>query len=238
MNILTKRCNPANYGTSRNLTVVDWIVIHYTENWGDTAANNATYFAREALKSPASAHFFVDETEIWASVPLGKSAYHCGSSHGYKHPGCRNMNSIGVEICMNATDGSIRHESIRHAQRLVRALMAQFDIPVSHVLRHYDVTGKNCPAPMVKDPALWEKFKKGLDEIDMTEKEVREIVRDEINKFFVCAAEAPAHDYSKNAITELRAVGVTDGQRPQAYMTREEGITLAYRIMQRFMRVE
>lgn len=33
-----------------------YIVVHYTSNEGDTAKNNADYFARESVK--ASAHFF------------------------------------------------------------------------------------------------------------------------------------------------------------------------------------
>ena len=29
----------------------------------------------------------------------------------------------------------------------------------SYVLRHYDVTGKNCPAQMVSNPTEWQEFK-------------------------------------------------------------------------------
>ena len=30
------------------------------------------------------------------------------------------------------------------------------------MLRHYDVTGKHCPGPMVDDPALWAAFQQSL----------------------------------------------------------------------------
>lgn len=161
MKIQSKTCNAANYGGTRQQT--RYLVIHYTSNRGDTAKNNADYFAREALTSPASAHYFVDETEIWASVPENCVAWHCGAKT-YVHPTCRNTNSIGIEICMNAADGSVREGSITHAAELVRELMQRYQIPVERVLRHHDVTGKDCPAPMVEDVARWNAFLDSLKE--------------------------------------------------------------------------
>lgn len=157
MEIKTKCCNPANMGGTRGMAQVDWIVIHYTSNLGDTAKNNADYFAREALNYKASAHYFVDEDEVWSSVPVYRIAYHCGAKT-YTHPHCRNTNSIGVEICMLDKYAVIRMDAIRHAAELVRYLMDKYDIDVEHVVRHWDVTGKDCPAPMVDDPGLWEQF--------------------------------------------------------------------------------
>lgn len=165
MEIKTKCCNPANYGGTRGMVQVDWIVVHYTSNHGDTAKNNADYFAREKLSSPASAHFFVDETEIWSSVPVFRVAYHCGAKT-YKHPHCRNTNSLGVEICMLDKQGRVRMDAIRNAAGLVRELMTKYDIDADHVIRHWDVTGKDCPAPMVDDPELWEQFLDMLKEGD------------------------------------------------------------------------
>ena len=169
MEIKTKCCNPANYGGTRGMVQVDWIVVHYTSNHGDTAKNNADYFAREKLSSPASAHFFVDESEVWNSVPIYRIAYHCGAKT-YKHPACRNTNSIGVEVCMLDKHAVIRKDAIRHAAELVRELMTKYDIDADHVVRHYDVTGKDCPAPMVQNPALWEQF---LDMIAERDEEMK-----------------------------------------------------------------
>ena len=39
--------------------------------------------------------------------------------------------------------------------------MQTYGIGEDHVLRHYDVTGKICPAPLV-DEIAWETFKEGL----------------------------------------------------------------------------
>ena len=165
MEIKTKCCNSANYGGTRGSCQIEYIVIHYTSNLGDTAKNNADYFAREVLKNPASAHFFVDESEVWNSVPVWRIAYHCGAKT-YKHPHCRNTNSLGVEICMLDKQGRVRMDAIRNAAGLVRELMAKYDIDADHVIRHWDVTGKDCPAPMVENPELWEQFLDMLKEGD------------------------------------------------------------------------
>ena len=139
MTINKKQCNKGNYGGVRNTT--KYLVIHYTSNRGDTAKNNADYFAREVVK--ASAHFFVDENSVWNSVPENCVAWHCGAST-YKHPYCRNSNSLGIEICMNAKDGSVRKGSIETAITLAKELMKKYNIPIENVIRHHDVTGKYC----------------------------------------------------------------------------------------------
>lgn len=165
MTIQTKQANKANYGGRRADT--RYIVVHYTSNRGDTAKNNADYFAQEDVG--ASAHYFVDENEIWASVPEDCAAWHCGAKK-YRHPACRNANSIGVEICMNDKAGAVRQGSIDRAAQLVRMLIDKYHIPKENVLRHYDVTGKHCPGPMVDDVSLWEAF---LDKLDEQEDEMK-----------------------------------------------------------------
>lgn len=157
MKMSKKLCNTQNFGGKRGST--KYIVVHYTANKGDTAKNNADYFAREVVG--ASAHYFVDEREIWESVPPDCVAWHCGAKN-YKHPECRNTNSIGVEICMNDRDGNVREDSINNAVKLVRELMQEYNIPADRVLRHYDVTGKSCPGPMVDFVGLWKNFQAAL----------------------------------------------------------------------------
>lgn len=161
MEIKTKLARRDNYGGARRLDDIKYIVIHYTGNKGDTAKNNADYFAREV--AGVSAHYFVDESEVWQSVPDDRTAWHCGTKGTYYHPKCRNRNSVGVEICMLDKLGKVRQASIDNAAELVRMLMDMYDVPVENVIRHYDVTHKNCPAPMVADAGLWKKFKESLE---------------------------------------------------------------------------
>lgn len=148
---------------------VAYIVIHYTGNKGDTAAANAAYFSRE--NAGASAHYFVDETSVWQSVSDRDVAWHCGCKTGYFHPECRNANSIGIEICMLDKAGKIRQRSIDNAAKLTRELMKKYGVSISHVVRHYDVTHKLCPEPMVKDVELWSKFKTAVLAADHTEED-------------------------------------------------------------------
>ncbi len=170
MTIQTKRCDPRNYKASKR-SQTKYIVIHYTSNNGDTAKNNADFFARECTET--SAHYFVDEHNIWGSVPEAEIAWHCGSKHGYKHPECRNSNSIGVEICMNDSKGRLRPNSIQNAVELVRNLMDKYSIPIKNVVRHYDVTGKYCPGPMVDSTELWNQFKRQLTQVTEEEPEMK-----------------------------------------------------------------
>ncbi len=166
--INTLLCNKTNYSANRSQKI-KFIVIHYTANNGDTAKGNAGYFSRTA-KLGASAHYFVDENEIWQSVPDLDTAWHCGAKT-YRHNECRNSNSIGIEIC-SRKDGNgkyyLKADAITNAIALTRTLMSKYNIDANHVLRHYDVTGKNCPAPLV-DPQQWTEFKNRLEEKQMPE---------------------------------------------------------------------
>ena len=136
----------SNYGNQRRTSVIKFIVVHYTGNDGDTDENNGKFFARTVTKT--SAHYFVDDDSITQSVPDDFNAYHCGTTGKYKHPTCRNSNSIGVEICDDVRNGSIypSAKTIENALELVRHLMKKYNVPASNVIRHYDVTGKLCPA--------------------------------------------------------------------------------------------
>ena len=54
-----EQCNTANYRAGRTKPV-QYIVMHYAANNGDTARSNCDYYARTAGLQ-ASAHYFVDE---------------------------------------------------------------------------------------------------------------------------------------------------------------------------------
>jgi len=161
MKVVELPCRQDNCGGRRTQTV-RYLVIHYTAAPGDTARNNGDYFAREYVG--ASAHYFVDETTVVRSVPEDCVAWHCGAG-AYRHKDCRNANSIGIEICTKQTDG-IYHfapEALALAKELTKDLMERYEIPAENVLRHYDVTGKICPAPFVgQGQGAWEAWKGGL----------------------------------------------------------------------------
>ena len=145
MNIKTDLANKSNYGGTRSTSVIKYIVVHYTGNDGDTDENNANYFQNNVVE--ASAHYFVDDDSITQTVPDDYVAWHCGAKT-YKHANCRNTNSIGVEICDDVKNGVIypSEKTIANALELVKHLMQKYSVPHENVIRHYDVTGKLCPA--------------------------------------------------------------------------------------------
>lgn len=161
------QCNAENFKPGRS-SPVKYIVVHYTSNNGDTAKGNATYFSGNVVR--ASANFFVDENEVYLSVSEQDTAWHCGTTGAYKHPDCRNTNSIGVELC-SRRDGAGKYfftdETVNNAVELVKSLMAKYKVPIDNVIRHFDVTGKNCPAPFVQDEKKWQAFKDKLEEKEM-----------------------------------------------------------------------
>ena len=144
-----------------------YIPVHYTANDGDTALNNCHYFA--TAYRGASANYFVDEYGVYQCVLDEDISWSVGAKKYYN--GCRNENSIAVELCSRKDkDGNyyFKPETIKNAQKLIKMLMAKYNIPFQNVVRHFDTTLKQCPKPLLLK-VDWDKFKKGL--IDMNEYE-------------------------------------------------------------------
>ena len=143
--------------SNRTDTDIDHIVIHYTGNAGSTAKNNADAFMH--LNNKTSAHYFVDENStVYQSVLDKDIAWHAGN-----YP--MNKRSIGIEMCCDIDETGnwyIEPQTITNTIALTKALMAKYNVPVSNVIRHYDVTGKECPEPFVRNPSQWDSFKARL----------------------------------------------------------------------------
>lgn len=163
--------HPSNY-TKGRWQEVEYIVLHYTANDGDTDTGNANYFTRPNIG--ASAHYFTDEDSFTQSVADEDTAFAVGAKT-YKHPYCRNGNSISIEMCSDKVDGKyvITEKTMLNALKLTKELMKKYNIPIENVLRHHDVTGKNCPEPWVRDESLWHEFKSKLQEQEVEEVEKR-----------------------------------------------------------------
>lgn len=219
MKINFKQCNRSNFMGGRSAPIL-WLTLHFTSGDGDTAKNNADYFAREG-DLRASAHYFVDTNGIWQSVKDSDTAWHCGVERGGSYyNGCRNANSIGIEMCSVKRNGMyvIPDATMKNAAELARTLMCKYNIPISRVCRHYDVTHKQCPEPWVRNPQLWQKFKTMLTEKeveDMTEAQTRAIAKQEISKaesakkVYNSVAECPA--WAKDTVQKLVNKGFLHG---------------------------
>lgn len=157
----TIKCSSGNYDNMSSRSVA-YVVMHYTGNSKDAAKANANYFKTSGRN--ASAHFFVDDTAIYQSVELRDKAWHCGTSGTYYHNSCRNTNSIGIEMCCTAGNYKISDKTKKNAAYLCAHICKLLGITASgvdtYVLRHYDVTHKNCPAQMAgANNAEWTAFK-------------------------------------------------------------------------------
>ena len=170
MNKINRMISKYNY-TPGNSSRIKYIVIHYVGALGGAKENCIYYGGRDR---GSSAHYFVGfDGEIWQCVEDQNIAWHCGAS-SYKHPECRNANSIGIEMCvwkkgtqtLGATDRDwyFENKTVQSTIELVRYLMEKYHIPADHVIRHYDVTGKICPNPYVynEGKSTWDTFKKAI----------------------------------------------------------------------------
>lgn len=160
----TNIANKNNYGGKRDTSSIKYIVIHYTSNDGDTDENNGKYFKNNIVKS--SAHYFVDDDSITQSVPDDYIAWHCGGklqgSQGHTfYKKCTNTNSIGIEICDDVKNGVVypSDKTIDNVIEFTKFLMKKYNVPVSNVIRHFDVTGKLCPAYWCGTPEKNAKWK-------------------------------------------------------------------------------
>ena len=131
---------------------VKYIVIHYTGNPGATGEGNRNYF--ESLKDSedtyASSHFVIGlDGEIIQCIPLDEMSYASND---------RNVDSISIECCHPDDTGNFTNETYNNCVYLVAQLSDYYDVDMDHIIRHYDVSGKNCPKYFVEYEDRWNVF--------------------------------------------------------------------------------
>lgn len=132
---------------------IEYIVIHYLANPKTTAQENHDYF--ESLKDlqnvSMSANFVVGlQGEIIECVPPGEIAY---ASNSMNHL------SVSIENCHLDTSGRFTEDTYDSCMKLTAWLVEEYKIPRDNIIRHYDVTGKECPLYYVEHEDKWEEFK-------------------------------------------------------------------------------
>lgn len=141
------------------LKQVKGIVVHYVGNPGTTALQNYSYFSSLAQthETYASSHFLIGmEGEIIQCIPLTEIAY-CSNE--------RNKDTISIECCHPDEGGQFTEDTYEALVRLTGWLCEAFGLDSQEaVIRHYDVTGKECPLYYVKNPEMWKQFLADLKE--------------------------------------------------------------------------
>ena len=137
------------------LEKINGVVIHYVGNPGTTAHANRNYF--ESLASGlentyASSHFIVGlEGEVIQCVPLTEIAYASNT---------RNGDTVSIEVCHPDETGEFSPVTYDRTVELTAWLCREFRLdPSQDVIRHYDVTGKECPRYYVEHPEAWDAFR-------------------------------------------------------------------------------
>ena len=139
-----------------SLEKVQGVVIHYTANPGTTARQNRDYF--EGLSQTgttyASSHFIIGlGGEIIQCIPLSEIAYASND---------RNHDTISIECCIPDETGRFTESTYQTLVELTVWLVKKYDLEVEDVIRHYDVTGKNCPKYFVENGVAWRQFKEDV----------------------------------------------------------------------------
>lgn len=137
------------------LEKINGVVIHYVGNPGTTAHANRNYF--ESLSSGkedtyASSHFIVGlDGEVIQCVPLTEVAYASNT---------RNGDTVSIEVCHPDETGEFSPVTYDRLVELTAWLCRTFRLePETDVIRHYDVTGKECPKYYVEHPEAWDAFR-------------------------------------------------------------------------------
>jgi N-acetylmuramoyl-L-alanine amidase len=140
------------------LKSIKGVVIHYVGNPGTSAEANRNYF--ESLQDGkegiyASAHFIVGlEGEVIQCIPLTEWAYASNS---------RNKDTVSIEVCHPDETGQFSPVTYDRVVELTAWLCDTFDLTTADVMRHYDVSGKDCPKYYVEHEDAWQQLLEDVD---------------------------------------------------------------------------
>ena len=138
---------------------IEWIVVHYS---GIVSAQGQAAVVERSIRRSereSSTHYIVGEDGIIQIVRDRHRAWHVGCYCTSNKCRAENNNSLGVDLVehkRNTRTHSVKDRDwyftdkvIQDGAQLVAWLADKYNIPQSHIVRHFDVTGKWCPRPFV-----------------------------------------------------------------------------------------
>lgn len=135
-------------GTIRKRT--EKVAVHYVGNPGTTALNNRNYFnnlAKTHSRYVSSNYIVGLDGEVLECVPPEEIAYCTNQANEY---------SISIECCHPDATGKFTDATETALAELCVYLLKRYGLTADDIIRHYDVTGKQCPlywAPTKYQPA-------------------------------------------------------------------------------------
>lgn len=169
------------------------VVIHYTASPGRGAGawGHKSYVTRKGVRvngkmyevdakgnantsrpfTWGAAHYYVDDKNIVQYIPSDEYAPHAGADTYMagiedKIGGSPNYCLDGIEICINPE--SDFQTAVDNAAQLAAYILKKDGLGIDRLFRHYDITGKLCPAMMINQ-STWNSMKSELDRIAKTE---------------------------------------------------------------------
>ena len=140
------------------LEQIDGIVVHYTANPGSTAQQNHDYFEglKDSQSTKASSHFIIGlDGEVIQCIPSSEWAYASND---------RNRDTLSIECCHPDESGQFTDATYQSLVQLTGWLCHRFDLSAEDVIRHYDVTGKDCPKYFVEHEDGWGQVRADIQE--------------------------------------------------------------------------
>lgn len=148
-----------NSRPQKKLGKVRGIVIHYTANPGTDAQANRDYFENrknqpDTSANKVSSHFIVGlEGNIIQCIPLDEIAYASN---------VRNQDTVSIECCHPTKGGKFNKKTYQALIDLCAWLCDKYELKKQDIIRHYDVTGKECPRYYVRHVDAWEALKEDI----------------------------------------------------------------------------
>ncbi len=178
---------------------------------------------------------------VYQTLPWNMRGWHCGRSGNDTH--------IAFEICEDSlTDKGYFQATYQAAVELTAYLCRRFNLnPLADgvVLCHSEGYARGIASNHADVMHWWRKFGVSMDnfrrdvaaaldggERDLTEQEVRAIVREELAAAQSERDKLPPSDWAKDGLEQAKAAGITDGTRPRGFATREE---VALMVQKRFL---
>ena len=146
--------NPYSRSGEKQGTIKN-IIVHWVGNAKSTAIANRNYFEslKDSHKTYASSHYIIGlNGEIIRCIPENEVAFHAGSHS-------MNRKSIGIENCHPDWEGKFNEATYNSLVELCADICKRYNLGIDAIIRHYDVTGKECPRYYVRNEQEWIKFK-------------------------------------------------------------------------------
>lgn len=148
------------------LKEVKKIAVHYVGSPNSSALANRNYF--ENCKEGGryvSSHYIVGlKGEVIQCIPLNEWSYCTNQANGY---------TISIETCHPKSDGVFNDNTYVSLCELCAMLLKKYNLTPNDLIRHYDVTGKQCPLHWTPTKfqseavatARWNRFKQDVQTV-------------------------------------------------------------------------